>query len=134
MLSPDLDTLRLGLHLLAAAIWVGGQIVVAALLPTLRRAGDDVPRAAARAFSRVAWPAFAVLVATGIWNLVEVDLLDRDTDYQVTVFVKLLLVAAAAIAALVHAAGRSRRAIAPGGALGGLASIGAFALGVLLRT
>ena len=134
MLAPSLDTMRVGLHLLAAAVWVGGQLVVAALLPTLRRAGDEVPRAAARAFSRVAWPAFAVLVATGIWNLVEVDLLDRPTAYQVTVFVKLLLVAAAAVAAVVHALGRTRRALAIGGALGGLASLGAFALGVVLQT
>ena len=134
MLSPSLATVRLGLHVLAAAVWVGGQLVVLALLPTLRAAGAEVPRAAARAFSRVAWPAFAVLVATGIWNLAEVDLLDRSSDYQVTVFVKLLLVAAAAIAVVVHSVGRSRRALAVGGAVGLLASLGAFALGVLLRS
>lgn len=134
MLSPDRDTLRLGLHLLAAAVWVGGQLVVLALLPTLRKLGPEAPRQAARAFSRVAWPAFGVLVLTGVWNLAEVDLLDRSTDYQVTVFVKLLLVAAAAIAAVVHAAGRSRRALAIGGAVGLLASLGAFFLGVLLRS
>lgn len=134
MLTPDVDTLRLGLHLLAAAVWVGGQLVVLALLPTLRAAGSEVPRAAARAFSRVAWPAFGVVVATGVWNLVEVDLLDRSSEYQVTVFVKLLLVAAAAVAVLVHSAGRSRRALAVGGAAGLLASLGAFAFGVLLRS
>ena len=41
MLTPDLDTVRLGLHLLAAAIWVGGQLVLASLLPVLRTAGPD---------------------------------------------------------------------------------------------
>jgi len=63
------DELRLFLHLLAAAVWIGGQIVLAALVPALRAAGPDVPAAAARAFSRVAWPAFAVLLVTGAWNL-----------------------------------------------------------------
>lgn len=134
MLSPDLDTLRLTLHLLAASIWVGGQIVLAGLLPTLRKAGPDVPRAAARAFGRVAWPAFGVLVVTGIWNLAEVDFLDAGSEYQATVLVKLLLVAAAAIAAIVHAAGSSRKALAIGGAVGLLASLGAFVLGVTLRS
>jgi putative copper export protein len=63
------DELRLFAHLLAATIWVGGQLVLAALVPALRAAGPDVPGAAARAFSRVAWPAFAVLLLTGIWNI-----------------------------------------------------------------
>ena len=70
MLPVDLETVRLFLHVLAATIWVGGQLVLAALVPALRAAGADVPRAAARAFNRVAWPAFAVLVLTGIWNIV----------------------------------------------------------------
>ena len=134
MLSPDLDTLRLGLHLLAAAVWVGGQLVLASLLPVLRKAGSDATKAAARTFARVAWPAFAVLVATGVWNLAEVDFLDAGRDYQATVLVKLLLVAAAAIAVVVHTLGRTRKALAIGGAVGLLASLGAFFLGVLLRT
>ena len=36
---------------------------------TLRRLGPDALRAAARAFSRVAWPAFGVLPVTGAWNV-----------------------------------------------------------------
>ena len=134
MLSPDLDTVRLGLHLLAAAVWVGGQLVLGALLPVLRKAGPEVTRSAARTFARVAWPAFGVLVATGIWNLAEVDFLDAGSDYQATVLVKLLLVAAAAMAVIVHTVGTSRKALAIGGAVGLLASLGAFFLGVLLRT
>lgn len=35
--------LFLFLHLLAAAVWVGGQIVLAALVPALRAAGPDRP-------------------------------------------------------------------------------------------
>jgi len=134
MLTPDEDFLRLGLHLFAATIWVGGQVVLVVLLPVLRKAGADAPRAAARAWNRVAWPTFAVLVATGIWNLTEVAFSDRGTDYQVTVLVKLLLVGAAGSAAAVHAITKSRKALAVGGVVAGVASLGAFALGVLLRT
>jgi putative copper export protein len=134
VLDPDLDTVRLGLHLLAAAIWVGGQLVLASLLPVLRTAGPDVTKAAARTFARVAWPSFGVLVGTGIWNLTEVDFLDAGSEYQATVFVKLLLVAAAAIAVIVHTFGTSRKALAIGGAVGLLASLGAFYFGVLVRS
>ena len=62
MLPVDLETVRLFLHVLAATIWVGGQLVLAALVPALRGAGAEVPRPAARAFNRIAWPAFGVLI------------------------------------------------------------------------
>jgi hypothetical protein len=39
------------------------------LVAVLRRLGAQVPRAAGRRFNQIAWPAFAVLVATGIWNI-----------------------------------------------------------------
>ena len=37
-----MDDLRLSLHLLAATVWVGGQLVLGALAPTLRAAGHSV--------------------------------------------------------------------------------------------
>ena len=69
-MTPSWDTLRLFLHVLAATVWVGGQLTLAALVPTLRRLGTDMPKAAARQFNRVAWPAFGVLIVTGVWNVV----------------------------------------------------------------
>src|SRR5664279_3639714 len=36
MLTPSWDTLRLFLHVLAATIWVGGQLTLAPLVPTFR--------------------------------------------------------------------------------------------------
>jgi hypothetical protein len=53
-------------------VWVGGQITLAALVPVLRRLGAEIPRAAARRFNQVAWPAFAVLILTGVWNVIAV--------------------------------------------------------------
>jgi putative copper export protein len=72
MLAVSWDTVRLFLHVLAATIWVGGQLVLAALVPALRRFGADVTAAAARRFNQVAWTAFGVLIVTGIWNIVAV--------------------------------------------------------------
>ena len=132
---PDLDSdvIRLYLHLLAATIWVGGQITLVALLPTLRTLGPDAPRAAARAFNRVAWGAFAVLVITGVWNLTEINVSDRSLTYQIVLFVKLAVVAASGIGAAIHAAGRSKLALALGGSVAGLGALIALFLGTWMH-
>ena len=80
MLSLDVDVWRVFLHVIAATVWVGGQLVLAGLLGTLRGLGDDAPRQAARRFNALAWPAFAILVVTGIWNLFEVEVGDTSTE------------------------------------------------------
>jgi len=134
VLSPTADTVRLFLHLLGASVWVGGQIALAGVVPVLRRDAPATTRPVARAFARLAWPAFALLVATGVWNLLEVDIADTSTGYQVTAFVKVLAALTAGGASAVHALGRSRAALAVGGAVGALASVGALFLGILLRT
>jgi len=125
------DGVRLFLHVLAATVWVGGQITLGALVPVLRNAGADVPRTAARAFGRIAWVAFAVLVATGIWNVAAAD----DTDaggYQVTLGLKLAVVALSGLAAYAHQRAKSRVVLAAGGALAALFSVLAVFLGVIL--
>jgi putative copper export protein len=134
VLSPTLDTFRLFLHVLAATVWVGGQIVLAGLVPSLRRSAAEATKVAARAYARVAWPAFAVLVVTGLWNIAEVDVADTTTQYQVTLFVKIGLAVLSGVAAAVHQIGTSKVALAVGGALGLLAALGAMFLGFVLRT
>ena len=134
MLSPTLATWRLGLHVLAATVWVGGQIVLGGLMPSLHRDAPEATKVIARAYSRIAWPAFALLVVTGIWNLAEVGFSDRSTAYQVTLFVKLVLVGVTGAAAAVHQLGQTTAAKAIGGALGLVGALGAFFLGILLLT
>ena len=134
MLSPTADTIRLFLHVLAAAVWVGGQFALAGIVPTLRREAPEATRVVARAFARVAWPAFALVVLTGLWNIAEVDVTNTDTAYQVTLMLKITVAILSGVFAAVHAAGRSKLTIAVGGSLGGLCALGAMFLGILLTS
>ncbi|MBG0812612.1 hypothetical protein [Planomonospora sp. ID82291] len=130
MLSVSLDTLRVFLHVLAAAVWVGGQLTLAFLVPALRAAGEGVTKAAARAFDRVAWPAYAVLLATGVWNLL--DGIGDDPAYRRTLEVKVAVVVVSGVAAFLHARAKTRGALAAFGALSGLSALAALFLGVML--
>jgi putative copper export protein len=134
VLSPTVDTVRLFLHVLGASVWVGGQIVLAGLVPRLRALAPDATKVAANAFARIAWPAFAVVVLTGFWNLAEIDVGNTTTEYQITLFVKIALAVASGAGAAVHSVGRSKVALAVGGALGLLGALGAMFLGVALTT
>lgn len=131
MLAVSWDTVRLFLHVLAATIWVGGQLTLAFLVPPLRRLGAELPRAAARAFNRVAWPAFAVLIITGIWNVYAVRGAVHG-EYQVTLWVKIGVVAVSGLTAWLHARAKSPAGLAVFGALTGLSALGALFLGILL--
>jgi putative copper export protein len=134
MLSPTTDTIRIFLHVLAASVWVGGQIVLAGLVPGLRRAYPDATKIAARAFARIAWPAYGIVVVTGLWNLMEIDVAGTSTPFQVTLFVKISLAVLSGAAAAVHQVGRTKAALAVGGAVGLLAALGAMFCGYLLTT
>lgn len=130
----DATTLRTFLHVLGASVWVGGQIVLGALVPTVRDLGDDGPRRVARAFNRVAWPFFALAVVTGVWNVLEVDVGDRSTGYQIGLLVKLLVVALSGVAAFLHTTASSRVGLAVWGAVGGIAALAALFFGAALQT
>lgn len=135
MLPVHATTIRLFLHVLAATVWVGGQIALASIVPIARRLGGvEVTRAVARRFQLVAWPAFAVLLGTGVWNLVAVNVGDQSGRYLTTLLVKLVLVAVSGACALGHIL-FARRSPAVGGVLAGLALLGALGatfFGVLL--
>ena len=134
MLSPTLATLRLFLHVLSAAIWVGGQFALAGIVPTLRKAAPEATKPVAQAFARLAWPAFGVLVITGMWNITAIDITDTSSAYQATVLAHIALAAGAGVFVAVHQFGASIAAKAIGGSLGALLSIGALFVGLLLRT
>jgi putative copper export protein len=135
MLPVHAATIRLFLHVLGATVWVGGQLALAGVVPIVRRHGGvEAVRAVARRFQQIAWPAFVLLLATGVWNLIEVKVGDASSSYLATLFAKLVLVAISGVAAAGHIIVR-RPALK--GMLAGLALLTALVatfLGILLRT
>jgi putative copper export protein len=137
MLPVTAATIRLFLHVLGATVWVGGQITLAGLVPGLRtlgpEAGPEATRAAARRFNLIAWPAFALLVVTGVWNIAA-EHPTFGTAYTTTLMVKIVVVAASGITALVHTQAKSRMMLAVFGALTGITALAALFLGIMLAT
>ena len=125
-----LEDFRLFLHVLAATVWVGGQLVLVALLPTVRTLGEDAPRKVARAYNNIAWPAFGVIVITGVWNLMSVPL----NAIPMGAFgVKMLFVMLSAGGALAHQlASKNKAVLAIGGAFSSIFAALALLWGIAL--
>jgi len=131
-LAGGVTILRLTLHVLAACVWVGGQLVVAGLLPTVRGMGDSAPRQIASAFGRLSWPAFWLLIVTGVWNYLAVDHAHATGAWNAVFGVKMVLVVAAGLGAFLHTRATSPKSRGMFAGIGALASIGALVLGVAL--
>ena len=131
-LSDGIGGFRLILHVLAATIWVGGQFTVLGLLPTVRTLGEDAPKAVGRALGRLLWPAYALLVVTGFWNIGALTVKDASTAWKTVLIIKIVVVVVAGAAVFLHQRASSRRATAVWGAVGALASVAALGLGVFL--
>jgi len=131
-LSTAVDGIRLTLHVLAASIWVGGQFTMAGLVPTARRAGADVPQKLARALAVLLWPAFAVLVITGFWNISTITLSGQSTAWKAVLIVKLVVVVIAGVGLYLHQRSTTKRSLAVWASVGGLASVAALVMGVFL--
>lgn len=132
MLAPASDAIRLSLHVLAATIWVGGQFTLAGLVPTLRASAPAAVRPAARRFAQLAWPAYVVLVGTGIWNVVAEHPSRQGGPWNAVLGVKIGVVVLAGVAAYGHQRAQRVAALAIWGSLAALASITAVVLGILL--
>ena len=126
-----MDTFRLSIHVLAATVWVGGQIVLAGLVPTLRGLGPDAPRAAAQRFNMIAWPAYVLLLFTGIWNLfTETDI---PSGWHPWIEIKVVAFLLSGLGAFLHTRANGNKAIlAVGGAASSLFAVVALVCGVAL--
>ncbi len=131
MLPADLDTVRLTLHLLGVIVWIGGQFLMAALVPVLRGLSPEAPRLAAQRFGQVAWSAFGLAMVTGIWNILALEG-TQSSEYNATLGVKLLAVMVSGFAAFIHTRTPSPAVRGATGGLALLAAIVALFLGVML--
>jgi putative copper export protein len=131
-LSDGIGGFRLILHVLAATVWVGGQFTVAGLLPTIRSLGEDAPKKVAQALGRLLWPAYAVLVITGFWNISALTVKDASTAWKTVLIIKIVVVVLAGVGVYLHQRATTKRGTAVWGAVGALASVAALCLGVFL--
>jgi putative copper export protein len=132
-LTPTIDAIRISLHIFAVAVWVGGQVVIAAVVPALRPDHRAALPLVAKGFARVAWPSFMLAVVTGMWSLLVVDVSSTSGGYQVAMLLKVFAVLLSGAAAAVHSAGSTTAVKAIGGALGLVFALSAVVLGVLIR-
>ena len=134
MIPITTQSVLLFLHILGVTVWLGGQIVIATLVPRLRKDHPETTKLVAQQFAKIAWPSLGIIVITGIFQLAMNSTAQNSTEYMVTFALKMALVAVAIISTIVHSVGTTKIALALGGALGLLATVGATYLGVLLTT
>ena len=130
--APAVDVVRLSLHVFAASVWAGGQVTLAGLAGTARRLGPEVPRAIALAFARLSWPAYGLLVLTGLWNISATHPSSQSTLWQVLLGVKVAVVAVAGLSAWLHQRSRRPAGVAAWGAVTALSTLTALVLGVVI--
>lgn len=127
----------LWIHVIAACVWIGGQITLAMIVPMLRTSPGLLVQDIARRFQKLAWAAFAVLIVTGLINIRDagISLANLDaTPQSRTLSAKLILVFISGLAAFLHAywvtprmrnASQAKRAVAVG-TLGGVSVLAAI--------
>ena len=96
----DAETFRVVLHILGVCVWVGGQIVVGAIVPVLKRTNPEAVTNVARAFGRIGWPFFGLAVFTGIWNMVSLP--GTTASWNALLGMKMLLVVISGASAWLH--------------------------------
>lgn len=126
----------LWIHVLAACVWIGGQITLGMVIPMLR-SSPDLMRHIARRFQNLAWAAFAVLIVTGLINMHDagISLSNLNTNAESrTLSIKLLFVIISGAAAAIHAywltprmrGSSQRRRAAAVGLVGGISLLAAM--------
>jgi len=107
-----LDALTMWAHLVAASIWVGGSMFIGIVLaPLLKTISDSVEGRLAimirvgRKFNRIAIPSLLILIASGIYNSVNLfakPSLFLSTNYGLVLVVKIILVIILIVTFAVH--------------------------------
>lgn len=103
-------------HLIGAAVWLGGMITLGALMPAMRRAGVERNQiqAIARQFGRVSWIALGLTVGVGLAAIaIEPTLATTLPGFEI----KMILVAGAAGLAGWHSLGAGNQSPAWRGAI-----------------
>src|SRR5579884_130809 len=103
-LSPSLAIVILWLHVIAACVWIGGQVTLGMLVPVIRSDRDALADATRR-FGWLGWSAFALLILTGLYNMHHIGISFSNMNANPTartLSLKLGFVVLSGIAAAVH--------------------------------
>lgn len=131
-LADTTSVIRLSLHVLEASVWVGGQFALAGLVPTIRGLGDGAAQKVARAFGRLSWPAYWLLIVTGFWNYASVDHQHASSGWNAVFGIKMLCVVVAGVGSYMHTKASSAKLRGIYAGVGMLASIAALVLGIAI--
>lgn len=80
----------------------------------------------------MAWPAYVVLLGTGVWNVVAVELSKQSAAWRVVLTVKIAVVVLSGLSAWMHQRSKTAASLAFWGAMSGLTATAALVLGVAL--
>ncbi len=128
-----LTTVRMFIHVLAATVWVGGQLVLGGLVGVVRtQAGAEGTRAVARRFAMLSWPAYVVLLFTGIWNALEIPFESYPDSYKQVFGMKMTFFIITGAGAALHSLVAKPWAKAVGGAASALGAVGVLFFAVAL--
>jgi putative copper export protein len=119
-----LSTIRVFVHVLAATVWVGGQLVLGGLMPAVRELGTDAPRRIAKRFGMIAWPAYVVLLFTGLWNAYAIEISDYPASSKWWFGFKMTCFLITGAGAALHSLVKKKWALALGGALAAFGAVG----------
>ncbi len=132
MLAPALDTIRLTLHVLAATVWVGGQIVMMGLVGPARTLGGDAPQTLA---ARLRPHGLAGLRGPRRHRPLEhhhFHLVRPELGLEGRAVAKIVVVVLAGLGAFLHQRATTKGQLALWGSVAGTASVAALVMGVLL--
>lgn len=104
----DLETFRVFLHVVAASVWVGGQISFTWLMPATRDLDSEAVSRLIRSFTLMAWPAYGLAVVTGLWSVLVIPLTEIPHP---EIEVKLLVVTVSGFGALIAGLSRGNAAL-----------------------
>ncbi len=141
-MNISLTTIRMFVHVLAATVWVGGQLVMMGLVPAARSISPEAPRLLAKRFGRFSWSALLIVTFTGIWNAFSIDFAEAPASYRTKFGLKMACYLLTGIGAAVHSFGPSVGKTKPklrtpmlaiGGAASAIGAIGALFFAVSLK-
>ena len=89
------------------------------LVGPARQLGGDAPKTLARAFARMAWPAYLLLIVTGIWNVTAVHYSSQDSAWKAVLMAKIVVVILAGVAVGLHQRATTKGQLAAVGVGGG---------------